>query len=304
MRRGIFATLILWLLLPLGTAFAKGELPPPEPTWNYQGMWWGSPAGSEAGWAIGVAHQGKTIRATWFTYDTDGTPMWLVMPEGGRRTYGWGSDTYYGDLYRTTGPAFNDEHWDPSRVHMTRVGTASLFFGGSTHGTFTYEMNGVRQSRNIGKQVVSTRVPSCAVGGAQGSAPNYTDLWGLEPGWGIHIVHQGDVVFATWFTYRADGKGEWLVMPNGARIDDRTYSGTLYRTRGPAFHTSPWNPSKVTATPVGRATFTVVKEYESTEASYFYREYAMFDFTLDGVSGSNAVTRQEFAWPASVCNGD
>jgi len=298
MKRGIFAALILWLLLPLDTAFAKGDLPPPKPTWNYHGMWWGSPAGSESGWAIGISHQGETIRATWFTYDKDGTPMWLVMPEGGRRTYGWASDAYTGNLYRT-----NAEPRDQSRVNMTLVGTASFMFGGSANATFTYVVNGTFGSKLIEKQAVAARVPTCGIGAAQGSVPNYTDLWGLQSGWGVHIAHQGDVVFATWFAYRADGKGEWLVMPNGVRIDALTYSGTLYRTRGPAFDAIPWKPSNVVAAPVGHATFTIVKEYESAEASDSYREYAMFDFVLDGVSGSRAITRQVFAGPVSVCSG-
>ena len=27
-----------------------------------------------------------------------------------------------------------------------------------------------------------------------------------EPGWGINFAHQSDTIFATWFTYGADGK--------------------------------------------------------------------------------------------------
>ena len=37
---------------------------------NYQGIWWNSPATSEDGWGINFAHQGDTIFASWFTYDT------------------------------------------------------------------------------------------------------------------------------------------------------------------------------------------------------------------------------------------
>ena len=37
---------------------------------------------------------------------------------------------------------------------------------------------------------------------------NYTGLWwaaptGSESGWGIYLAHQGDTIFATWFTYDA-----------------------------------------------------------------------------------------------------
>jgi len=45
--------------------------------YNYQDMWWAAPAGSQAGWGIDLAHQGDVIFATWFTYDHDGSPLWL-----------------------------------------------------------------------------------------------------------------------------------------------------------------------------------------------------------------------------------
>jgi hypothetical protein len=36
---------------------------------NYQGIWWNA---SESGWGINLAHQGDTVFASWFTYDTAG----------------------------------------------------------------------------------------------------------------------------------------------------------------------------------------------------------------------------------------
>ena len=46
---------------------------------------------------------------------------------------------------------------------------------------------------------------------------NVQGLWwadpaGSESGWGINFAHQGDVIFATWFTYDATGKAWWLSM--------------------------------------------------------------------------------------------
>src|SRR5262249_40359129 len=35
---------------------------------NYQGLWWSSPANSESGWGVNLAHQGDIIFASWFTY--------------------------------------------------------------------------------------------------------------------------------------------------------------------------------------------------------------------------------------------
>ena len=54
-----------------------------------------------------------------------------------------------------------------------------------------------------------------ALGGAQAAA-NYQGLWwnapaGSESGWGINLNHQGNTLFATWFTFGLDGKPLWLV---------------------------------------------------------------------------------------------
>ena len=47
---------------------------------NYEGIWWNS---GESGWGINFEHQGNTIFATWFTYDTAGKAWWLVMTADG-----------------------------------------------------------------------------------------------------------------------------------------------------------------------------------------------------------------------------
>ena len=44
---------------------------------NYQDLWYAAPAESESGWGMNFTHQGDTIFATWFTYDVDGSPLWL-----------------------------------------------------------------------------------------------------------------------------------------------------------------------------------------------------------------------------------
>jgi len=41
-------------------------------------LWWAAPSGLEAGWGINLTHEGDTIFATWYTYDHDRSPMWLV----------------------------------------------------------------------------------------------------------------------------------------------------------------------------------------------------------------------------------
>ncbi len=80
---------------------------------------------------------------------------------------------------------------------------------------------------------------------AQTLAPNFEGSWwtapaGSESGWGLNFAHQGDVIFATVFTYDATGKTWWLSM-TANRIGNNVFSGTLYETRGPAFNTVPFD---------------------------------------------------------------
>lgn len=254
---------------------------------NVQALWWAAPGGSESGWGLNIAHQGDILFATWFTYDSDGSGMWLVAPEA-RRTTG---NTYTGALFRTTGPGFDSSPFDPSRIAASAVGSATFSFSGAGSGTFSYTANGVSQSKAITRQVFDA-APTCAAGGASGAAVNYQDLWwrSSESGWGVNITHQGNIVFATWFTYEASGKGMWLVMPEGRMAAPGVYSGRLYRTRGPAFDAVPFNPAGVTATDVGSGTFTF-----SGAAS------GEFAYTVNGVTQSKAIARQVYSSPATVC---
>jgi hypothetical protein len=264
---------------------------PPPAARNYEGLWWRSPAGSESGWGVNITHQGDILFATWFTYDADGSGLWLVMSNGAKTA----PDTYSGALYRTTGPSFDASPFDPNRVVATQVGSATFAFSDADNGTFTYTVNGVTQSKPITRQLFSSPVPVCTEGGSPGAAPNFQDLWwrspaGSESGWGVNITHQGDILFATWFTYDASGKGMWLVMSNGNKVGTNTYSGALFRTTGPVFSASPWNGSQVAATQVGNATFTFSDANNGT-----------FAYTVGSVSQTKAITRQEFATPATVC---
>jgi hypothetical protein len=144
--------------------------------------------------------------------------------------------------------------------------------------------------------VFASPVPTCVAAATFAPSSNYSDLWwhapaASESGWGINLTHQGDVLFATWFTYDADGKGLWLVMSHGAKTAPGNYSGALYRTTGPAFSANPWDPSQVGVTQVGMATF-----------SFSDISNATFSYSVNGVAQSKAITREVFAFPATVCN--
>lgn len=123
---------------------------------NYQDLWWAAPAGSQAGWGLSIAHQNDTIFAVWFTYDRDGSPMWLAFtaPKTAERTYG-------GTLYRTTGPPFDAVPFDPARVVATPVGPASLTFTNGNAGTFAWSVDGITGSTPITRQIFQSPGTIC-----------------------------------------------------------------------------------------------------------------------------------------------
>lgn len=124
--------------------------------------------------------------------------------------------------------------------------------------------------------------------------PNYGGLWwaapaGSESGWGINFAHQGSVIFATWFTYDVDGKGLWLSVAAFA-VKPGTFSGTLARTSGPPFDAAPFDPSLVTRTPVGTASF-----------AFSDGSHGVFRYTVNGVTQSKPITRDVLSAPGTVC---
>ena len=129
---------------------------------NFQDLWWNAPAGSESGWGINFAHQGNTIFATWFTYDLNGSPLWLSVTAP--KT---GPGIYSGDLYRTTGPAFNAAPFNPANVARTPVGSATLTFADGNHATFAYTVQlagmtmPVAQSKAITRQIFVAPGTAC-----------------------------------------------------------------------------------------------------------------------------------------------
>lgn len=259
-----------------------------EPGPNVQGLWWKD--ASESGWGVNLTQQGDLLFATWFTYDENGHGQWLVMSRGERV----GDASYEGTLYRMRGPAFNAVPFDSSRVAATPVGSASFSFTDGDRGLFRYTVNGVSGAKPITRQVFSTLAPTCSFGGALGALPNYQDLWwsrgGAESGWGLNVTHQGDTLFVTWFTYAADGSGQWLVGSSFTRSGNGTYAGTLYRTDGPPFDSASWDPARVAVAAAGNATL-----------AFSDADNGTFTYSLDGTSQSKPIARQLFSSPKTVC---
>ena len=257
---------------------------------NYTGLFWNAPAGSESGWGINFAHQGDIIFATWFSYDLSGKGWWLSMTAT-RQADG----SFSGPLVQTTGPAFDALPFGPAQVTQTQVGNATLTFSDKDNGTFRYMVNGAAQSKSITRQVFGP-IPTCVWNGPNNlaSAANVQDLWwaapaGSESGWGINFTHQGNTIFATWFTYDHDHTPLWLVA-TATKTVGNTFSGTLFTTKGPAFNAVPFESAKVAQTPVGSATLTFTDGNTGT-----------FAYTVNGATQLKSITRQIFRAPGTSC---
>ena len=252
-------------------------------TANYQGLWWNP---GESGWGISFAHQGDIVFAIWFTYDAHGSPRWRVA-----ELHQSAEGLYSGPVYAVTGPPFTAVPFAPAPVE-TVVGTMTVAFADAAHGTLAYTVDGMSQTRTVVPQVFGP-APTCVWGALTdlALATNYTDLWwnASESGWGISLAHQGDIVFATWFTYDVDGTPLWL-SGTAAKIGPQVYGGILYKASGPAFDAGPFDPTKVQLAPVGDLRLTFADGNDAT-----------FAYSVNGVSQSKAITRQVFRAPGTVC---
>ena len=118
------------------------------------------------------------------------------------------------------------------------------------------------------------------------------DMWWsgpIENGWGMSIVQHGERLFAAIYAYDAAGSPTWYVMPAGSWNAARTaFSGDLYSPRGAPFDA--YDVAKLRpGAPVGQATITFSSASEGS-----------LDFTIDGITGRKAISRQEFGPPEAT----
>ena len=266
---------------------------------KYSGLWVASPADSESGWAVPVDHQGDSVVAVLATYDELGSPVWFLMSNPTLYVPGplddvFPNTTWQGDIYQFTGPAFDAVPFDPSRVIATRVGSGGFHFPVTTeNGTLYWTIKGsgvYGPYTSITRYGFASPVPVCLDGAMPGAVPNYQGFWGspMESGWTLYLAHQGNIIFAVWFTYDANGKAFW-VSAALVKTAAGSYSGALNATTGPPYSSS-FDPSRVTYRTVGTATVTFT---DSANAAFAY--------TLNGVSQSKALTRFVFSASGTVC---
>ena len=252
------------------------------PALNFQGLWWKAPSNSEPYWGISFSHQADQIFAIWYTYNMSGEPWWLSMLATRASSL---SFVYSGPLYQNTGPPFNAYAGNPM-PHV--VGSGTISFSDASSGTFGYSVLGATQTKAITRLDLGTGAqPSCTYSAATpnfAAAANYQDLWwatgGTEPGWGINFAHQGNSIFATWYTYDAGGMPLWLSVLAQRVGATNVYTGQLYRTSGPRFDA--YDPTKAVPVQVGTATLTFADG-----------NHATFGYATTGAGGLPTVTQSK-----------
>jgi hypothetical protein len=116
---------------------------------------------------------------------------------------------------------------------------------------------------------------------------DHSDLWWVpaESGWGIQVVQQANLLFATMFVYDQAGSPTWYIATldyvgldsNGKNV----WTGTVYATTGPWLGTVPFDPKTVAGSAVGSMTFTPQ-----------FIETANLTYSINGVTVNKAITRQ------------
>lgn len=136
-----------------------------------------------------------------------------------------------------------------------------------------------------GKNANGTGTPDSATLTAGVAASLYTGLWynPNESGWGMSIAQHNNTIFAVPYTYDGSGQPTWYTL-SSCPIQAGACSGSIYSVTGGSSPATAWNGTNKVVSPVGTGTLTF------TDANN-----GRFDFTVNGVQGSKAISRELFA---------
>jgi hypothetical protein len=134
--------------------------------------------------------------------------------------------------------------------------------------------------KNVSEVLVAVAFAASTV--SSWAAGTYQDMWwnAAQAGQGINVVQQGNTLFATWFTYNANGDGTWVTLTGP--VASGVVTGDLLLFTGPK-QGSAYDPTKVTNTKVGTAKLTFTSLYDGT-----------LEWTFNGQSGNLPIKRFSF----------
>jgi len=238
---------------------------------SMQDLWWSGLG--ENGWGMSIVQHRDVLFANMFVFDSNGAPTWYVMPSG---IWNTAHTAYTGSLYLPTGAPFYA--YDGTKFDIgAAVGTATLTFADANNATFDYTINGVTGHKTITRLLFGPQSPPL-------DKP-LGDLWwagSQQNGWGIALIQQYSSLFGLWFTYDANGKAIWYVMPSGSWVMTNDWQGKIYRADGPPWLGVTYDPTRLQLTEVG------------TFRYRFSGDGATFDYTVGGTSGTINLSRIPF----------
>ena len=236
----------------------------------YKGLWY-NPA--ESGWGMSITQHDNINFVAMYTYDQSAQPVWYVMSNCPIVTAG----SCTGDIYKVTGGSVPTSTWAPSLAVAT-AGTGTLTFSDTNNAQFNFTLNGAAGSKTIERQLFSS--------GTAAQAVDYTDLWwnANESGWGVALTQDVGMIFAAWYTYDAAGQPIWYVA-SSCPLSGSGCTGDVYKVTGGMPLSASWVNLDFTQalSTVGSVTFAFSDSSTGT-----------MSYTINGVSGSRAITRQAF----------
>jgi lysyl endopeptidase len=256
---------------------------------NYTDVWWNP---SESGWGVNIGHQGNVLFSVIYTYERDGSPVWLAA-SAVRGSLG----IYSGDLIKVSGPAFNANPWNPAAVTRTPVGRANLVFTDKDSGVLSYTYQGTTVTKSISRfQYGRTKTECDFTIFDRSYAQKLQDLWWVntESGWGMTVAEQDTTLFTALYVYDATGKPLWLVASD-VKFANGSYSGDLFSFRGPAFDATRWTA----ATPTKVGTIRVAEDVIT--GNLFNSAKATLTYTVNGATVTKKIERFNFDPIRSEC---
>ena len=184
---------------------------------------------------------------------------------------------------------------EPAGLDITPDGELVYVPVVSPPGLFMVSANTYAVARQIPLNAAPTGVGRF-FGGPATAVPQSPDLlsglwWNpAESGWGVHLTHRGNKIFAAWFTYDPQGVARWLVASDCSMsppllcrdcVQNAFCSGELYEVEGPTFFIDRYNPGAVRTRVAG-----------VLQLTFETRDRARMSYAVGGRSRTVAIERQ------------
>ena len=122
---------------------------------NYSDVWWGGP--EQSGWGLFITHVDDDLFAIWYTYDLDREPLFLSL-----LTARQADGRFTGQVFRQAdGVPFDQINGQPPSAGAQAIGEVNFSFSDGGHGSFSYQIDGVSQTRAIERLQVGAQAGSC-----------------------------------------------------------------------------------------------------------------------------------------------